>query len=39
VIVTAHPGIDHDDVARRSALTLDLRGSTRAVASPTVIQL
>jgi UDP-N-acetyl-D-glucosamine dehydrogenase len=29
VIVTAHPGIDHVDVARRAARTLDLRGVTR----------
>jgi len=29
VIVTAHPGVDYDDVARRSRLVLDLRGVTR----------
>ena len=39
VIVTAHPGVDHDDVARRAALTLDLRGSTRGVGNGTVSQL
>ena len=36
VIVTAHPGVDHDDVARRAPLTLDLRGATRESASATV---
>jgi UDP-N-acetyl-D-glucosamine dehydrogenase len=39
VIVTAHPGVDHDDVARRAALTLDLRGTTRGVGNGTVSQL
>ena len=39
VIVTAHPGIDHVAVARASARTLDLRGTTRAVDSPSVIQM
>ena len=39
VIVTAHPEVDHDDVARRAARTLDLRGATRAVASEAVSQL
>jgi UDP-N-acetyl-D-glucosamine dehydrogenase len=29
VIVTAHPGVDHDLIARRSRLVLDLRGITR----------
>jgi UDP-N-acetyl-D-glucosamine dehydrogenase len=39
IIVTAHPEVDHDDVAQRAALTLDLRGSTRGVESATVSQL
>ncbi len=39
VIVTAHGGIDHDDIARRAALTLDLRGATRSVEAETVSQL
>jgi UDP-N-acetyl-D-glucosamine dehydrogenase len=39
VIVTAHAEVDHDDVARRAALTLDLRGATRAVEAETVSQL
>jgi UDP-N-acetyl-D-glucosamine dehydrogenase len=29
VIVTAHPSVDHDEVARRAPLLLDLRGVTR----------
>jgi UDP-N-acetyl-D-glucosamine dehydrogenase len=39
VIVTAHPEVDHDDVARRARLLVDLRGVTRDVASPTVVKL
>ncbi len=30
IIVTAHPGVDHELVARRAPLVLDLRGVTRA---------
>jgi UDP-N-acetyl-D-glucosamine dehydrogenase len=33
MIVTAHPTVDHDMVARQSALLLDLRGVTRNAAS------
>ena len=29
VIVTAHPGVDHDAIVDRSPLSLDLRGVTR----------
>jgi UDP-N-acetyl-D-glucosamine dehydrogenase len=29
LIVTAHPSVDHDLVARRARLVLDLRGVTR----------
>ena len=29
VIVTAHPGVDHEAIARRAPLTVDLRGVTR----------
>jgi UDP-N-acetyl-D-glucosamine dehydrogenase len=29
MIVTAHPSVDHADVARRSPVLLDLRGVTR----------
>jgi UDP-N-acetyl-D-glucosamine dehydrogenase len=32
VIVTAHPGVDHELVAKRARLVLDLRGVTRAQA-------
>jgi len=39
VIVTAHPGVDHEHVARTAALTLDLRGVTRAVDAPNVQRL
>ena len=39
VIVTAHPGVDHEAIARRAPLTVDLRGVTRDVASATVQQL
>ena len=31
LIVTAHPSVDHDLVARRARLLLDLRGVTRTV--------
>src|SRR5215208_5756037 len=31
VIVTAHPGVDHEAVARRAAGTVDLRGVTRSL--------
>ena len=39
VIVTAHPGVDHEAVARRAALTLDLRGVTRRLQGIEVEQL
>ena len=39
VIVTAHGEVDHQAVARRAALTLDLRGATRAIEAETVSQL
>ena len=31
VIVTAHPGVDHEAIARRAPLTVDLRGVTRSL--------
>jgi UDP-N-acetyl-D-glucosamine dehydrogenase len=31
LIVTAHPGVDHELIARRARLVLDLRGVTRAL--------
>ncbi|MEA2216976.1 MAG: UDP-N-acetyl-D-glucosamine dehydrogenase [Solirubrobacteraceae bacterium] len=30
VIVTAHPGVDHDEIASRARLVVDLRGVTRS---------
>jgi UDP-N-acetyl-D-glucosamine dehydrogenase len=39
VIVTAHPSVDHGDVARRAKRVLDLRGVTRDVRAPTVGRL
>jgi UDP-N-acetyl-D-glucosamine dehydrogenase len=39
LIVTAHPGIDYDEVARRARLVLDLRGVTRASSAAGVVRL
>ena len=39
VIVTAHPTVDHDEVARKAASVLDLRGVTRHVRSASVSRL
>jgi UDP-N-acetyl-D-glucosamine dehydrogenase len=39
VIVTAHPGVDHDLVARRARLVLDLRGVTSAAVAANVERL
>jgi UDP-N-acetyl-D-glucosamine dehydrogenase len=39
VIVTAHPSVDHDEVARRAPLLLDLRGVTRDVQQASVSRL
>ncbi|MEZ5124201.1 MAG: nucleotide sugar dehydrogenase [Solirubrobacterales bacterium] len=39
VIVTAHPGIDHAQVAAGARAVLDLRGVTRGVAAENVIRL
>jgi UDP-N-acetyl-D-glucosamine dehydrogenase len=39
VIVTAHPEVDHDAVAERARLVVDLRGVTRHVVSDTVVRL
>ncbi|HEY0517178.1 MAG TPA: nucleotide sugar dehydrogenase [Solirubrobacteraceae bacterium] len=33
LIVTAHPGVDHDAIARRARLVVDLRGVTREAAA------
>ena len=34
VIVTAHPGVDHETIARRARLVVDLRGVTRRAGAP-----
>jgi UDP-N-acetyl-D-glucosamine dehydrogenase len=39
VIVTAHPDVDHEKVARDAALTLDLRGVTRGVDKASIVRL
>jgi UDP-N-acetyl-D-glucosamine dehydrogenase len=39
LIVTAHPGVDHELIARRARLVLDLRGVTRAKSSANVVRL
>jgi UDP-N-acetyl-D-glucosamine dehydrogenase len=39
LIVTAHPGVDHQLIARRARLVLDLRGVTRTAAGANVVRL
>jgi UDP-N-acetyl-D-glucosamine dehydrogenase len=39
LIVTAHPSVDHELIARRARLVLDLRGVTRASSSANVVRL
>jgi UDP-N-acetyl-D-glucosamine dehydrogenase len=39
LIVTAHPTVDHELVARRARLIVDLRGVTRASAADNVVRL
>ncbi|HYM56050.1 MAG TPA: nucleotide sugar dehydrogenase [Solirubrobacteraceae bacterium] len=39
LIVTAHPSVDHELVARRARLVLDLRGVTRAASAANVVRL
>ena len=39
VLVTAHPDVDHEAIAARSALFVDLRGVTRGVTSDKLIRL
>jgi UDP-N-acetyl-D-glucosamine dehydrogenase len=39
VLVTAHPGIDHLEIAREAALFVDLRGITRGLTSPNLVRL
>ncbi|MGH2879542.1 MAG: nucleotide sugar dehydrogenase [Solirubrobacteraceae bacterium] len=39
LIVTAHPGVDHEQIARRARLVVDLRGVTRASGVAGVVRL
>jgi UDP-N-acetyl-D-glucosamine dehydrogenase len=39
LIVTAHPSVDHDLVARRARLVVDLRGATRTSGAGNVVRL
>ena len=39
VLVTAHPGIDYQDVAKRSPLFVDLRGITRGITADNLVRL
>jgi UDP-N-acetyl-D-glucosamine dehydrogenase len=39
VIVTAHPGVDHELVAEQARVVLDLRGVTRSVPAPSIVRL
>jgi UDP-N-acetyl-D-glucosamine dehydrogenase len=39
VLVTAHPGIDHDQVAREAKLFIDLRGITRGIDAANIVRL
>jgi UDP-N-acetyl-D-glucosamine dehydrogenase len=39
LIVTAHPSVDHELIARRARLVLDLRGVTRASSTANVVRL
>jgi UDP-N-acetyl-D-glucosamine dehydrogenase len=39
LIVTAHPGVDHQSIAEQARLVVDLRGVTRGTQSDTVIRL
>jgi UDP-N-acetyl-D-glucosamine dehydrogenase len=39
LIVTAHPDVDYEQIARRARLVVDLRGVTRAVGGANVVRL
>jgi UDP-N-acetyl-D-glucosamine dehydrogenase len=39
LIVTVHPGVDHELIARRARLVLDLRGVTRTATGANVVRL
>jgi UDP-N-acetyl-D-glucosamine dehydrogenase len=39
LIVTAHPGVDHDTVLKHARLVVDLRGITRGTLVENVVRL
>jgi UDP-N-acetyl-D-glucosamine dehydrogenase len=39
MIVTAHPSVDHELIARRARLVVDLRGVTSAVGATNIVRL
>ena len=39
LIVTAHPGVDHELIARRARVVVDLRGVTRSASTPNIVRL
>jgi UDP-N-acetyl-D-glucosamine dehydrogenase len=39
LIVTAHPSVDHELIARRARLVVDLRGVTRDTGAANVLRL
>ena len=39
VLVTAHPGIDHNEIARDASLFVDLRGITRGQHAANLVRL
>lgn len=39
LVVTAHPGVDHEELARRARVLVDLRGVTRESAPANVVRL
>ena len=39
LIVTAHPGVDHELIAQRARITVDLRGVTRGSSVQSVVRL
>ncbi len=39
VLVTAHPGVDHETIAREASLFIDLRGVTRGTRAANIVRL
>jgi hypothetical protein len=39
MIVTAHPGIDPEEVVRSCPLVVDFRGVTRGIEAPNLVRL